>query len=526
MKYTSRDLAPALDAWRALLGPEGVDTDAVTLEEASTATFATQRRALAVLRPTRRDQVPRILELATRHQVPIHPYSSGRNWGFGSRVPPTDAVLLELRGLNRILDFDEELGWIEVEPGVSFGQVSQFLREQGSRRFLCVTGAHPDTSLVGNALQRGDAIGPYGDRVRYACRMEVALPTGQTVVTGFGAVPSSRAQALFVHGTGPALDGLFAQSSLGVVTRMTFWLPRRPAVLMVAQFGTRGRIGAMAAALSELRQERSQRAPVGLWNDYRAASVRSTYPWNLHDGRGALPLEHLASLLGGSPLRWFGVATDYAPTPGFAEAWRERVRAALEPCTDHLAFEAFRDEDHAGTDDDGTAVLGSASALVDVARGVPRPDSTRSCYWRRSSVPEQMHPDLDGCGVLWHACVVPMRGDDVQQATDSSAEVLTRHGFEPMLALVNQHERVTYLYPMILFDRSAAGQDEQAIACMRDLHRTLQDEGFSAYRMAHAVVGDLAPQRTDDSAAVLDRLGEALDPAGVLYRGRRDRPEG
>ena len=419
-----RHLAAAVAAWRDHLGTQAVSTRDADLEAAQTATFDTKTRVGAILRPDRRDQVPEILRIATRHKIPVHPYSSGRNWGFGSRVPPTDAVLLDLGALNRILDFDETLGWIDVEPGVTFGQVSVFLRNSKSTRFLCVTGAHPHTTLIGNALERGDAIGPYGDRIRYTCRMEVVLPTGESLVTGFGADEGSRVQSLFRHGIGPALDGLFVQSNFGVVTRMTFWLPQRPAVLTVAQFGTQGAVGGLADAVARLRQERTIDAPVGLWNDYRAASVRSTYPWDAHSGDGVLPKELLSALLGGLSLKWFGVATHYAPTPAFARAWEARVREVLGPACDFLQFEAHADAEGDPTGDDATAVLGTASAVIDVASGRPREDSTRSCYWRKPTVPETMHPDLDRCGVLWHACVVPLRAADVERANDLASSVL------------------------------------------------------------------------------------------------------
>ena len=37
----------------------------------------------------------------------LHPVSSGKNWGYGSRVPTSDGVSLDLGRLNRILDFDQ-----------------------------------------------------------------------------------------------------------------------------------------------------------------------------------------------------------------------------------------------------------------------------------------------------------------------------------------------------------------------------------------------------------------------------------
>ena len=54
---TSSNLAAALEAWRQVVGPENVRTDAPLLVAAQTATFATTERVLAVVAPGNRQEV-------------------------------------------------------------------------------------------------------------------------------------------------------------------------------------------------------------------------------------------------------------------------------------------------------------------------------------------------------------------------------------------------------------------------------------------------------------------------------------
>ncbi len=54
----------------------------------------------------------------------------------------------------RIIEVNEDLGFAVIEPGVTQGQLAQYLRENKSSLMLDVTGAGHDASIVGNILQR------------------------------------------------------------------------------------------------------------------------------------------------------------------------------------------------------------------------------------------------------------------------------------------------------------------------------------------------------------------------------------
>lgn len=141
-------LARALEAWRDALGPEYVLTDEATISAAETATFSTTQRIPAIIRPGSREEVQECMRVANEHKTPIYPVSTGKNWGYGSRVPPqSGSVLMELHRLNRITDYNEKLAYVTVEPGVTFQQVHEFLRAQGSNLMVSATGSTPGSSL-------------------------------------------------------------------------------------------------------------------------------------------------------------------------------------------------------------------------------------------------------------------------------------------------------------------------------------------------------------------------------------------
>ncbi len=175
----------AMLPWESVLGPENLITDRDHLRAAATAAFRMERRIPAILRPATREQVQQTLRIASKFGVPVYPVSSGRNWGYGSAAPASDGCgLLDLSRMNRILDFNEDLGYVTVEPGVTQGQLVDFLRSRDSRLWIDGTGSSPGCSLIGNTIERGFGHTPYGDHFGNVCGFEIVLATGEKLETG------------------------------------------------------------------------------------------------------------------------------------------------------------------------------------------------------------------------------------------------------------------------------------------------------------------------------------------------------
>lgn len=188
------------------------------------------RVVLDVLRPETAEEVQSILR--TAEGVTFHPYSTGRNWGLGSREPAHDNVVaLDLSGLDKIRRTDVEAGWAVVEPGVTQARLAQAL--EGTDRIINITASSAHTSIVGNILDRG--VGLRRPRVEDLLGLEVVLPSGEMVRVGWW--PNSG--PAYGPGLGPSLLHAFVQSNLGVVTAAAIRLMPRPEAVRVVwlQFG-------------------------------------------------------------------------------------------------------------------------------------------------------------------------------------------------------------------------------------------------------------------------------------------------
>lgn len=504
-----------------VVGPGNVHADAEALTRAGTATFRTTQKVVAIVRPANRAEVQACLRIARRERLPVYPVSRGKNWGLGSRVPPRDgSVLLDLGRMDRIVAFDEEMAWVTVEPGVSFGQLYEFLRARGSRLFANTTGASPEASVVGNALERGDGTGPYGDRFRHVCGLEVVLPTGECVHTGFGRFGDTPLAPLYRWGVGPAFDGMFSQSNLGVVTQMTLWLTPLPRSLCAVRFSVvdPARLPRLVDALRSLRQDGTLRSAIGLWNDYRVLSTRGQYPWQLTGGKTPLPRAVLDSIRhewgGGS---WFGTTAIYAASEDQGRAHRAHVERTLSPFVDHFSVE----ERH-GEPTSGHELFVENDPAFMFLQGIPHKESLKSVYWRkRMPVPSDPDPERDRCGVLWACPTLPFRGADAAAAARVVERIFPEHGFEPLTAMVAQTERSIYLVPLAIYDRDIEGEDDRAMQAHDALLAELVEKGYLPYRLGIQSMGAL-PSPGDDHGALLQRIKRALDPDDILAPGRYD----
>ena len=437
------DLDRALSRWRDLLDPANVivERDGVAPYEATT--FATAHDVPAVVRPGSTEQVQAVVRVASECRVPLYPISRGRNWGYGGRVPArAGCVVVDLGRMNRIVDFDPKLAYVTVEPGVTQAQLYDFLARENAPLWMDATTSATDASIVGNALDRGHGLTPYADHARYICGLEVVLASGERVATGYARFAGSKLAALDAFGFGPALDGLFVQSSFGIVTKLTVWLYPIPERVEALFFGIDDD-ALMSATVDRLLPAKLHgMLPVGprLGNEYRTLQTQMRYPWHVTGGKTPLTPVIAADLCNQRGLsKWSGFVAFYGAEPQ-VRAQRQLVEGWLR----ELGVRGERSEvwpDGAS----GGGESGARHTFGRLLRGEPFGAAVKRTYWRKpEATPVGPEPERDRCGIIWCTPLLPFRGEDARRVSDVAREIILRHGFEPDVSFLALRERVLH----------------------------------------------------------------------------------
>jgi len=230
-----KDYSAALRQFEKVVGEEWLFTspDSVALYKDAYSPLRGEKEekvASAAVAPANTEQVQEVVRIANRYKIPIYPISTGKNLGYGGSAPVlSGSVVLDLKRMNRILEVNEEGYYALVEPGVSYFDLYNYIQENNLKVWIDC----PDPgwgSLVGNSLDRGlgSTTTMYRDHFSAHCGMEIVLADGEVIRTGMGALPGAKTWQHYPHGFGPSVDGIFAQSNFGVVTKMGFWLMPEP----------------------------------------------------------------------------------------------------------------------------------------------------------------------------------------------------------------------------------------------------------------------------------------------------------
>ena len=187
---------------------------------------------LGVVYPRHEKDLHKIVILANQRKLSLFPISQGKNWGYGSRLPGSShCIVVDFsRHMNEIIEVNEDMGYAIIQPGVTQGQLADYLQSTHSDYFIDVTGSSRCSSIIGNCLERGVAFNSKRDELLLSLR--ILTGSGQFVNTAH----DDNQLTLQPPSCQPNITSLFIQSSFGFVCLAFVRLIRRAPVTKVFNF--------------------------------------------------------------------------------------------------------------------------------------------------------------------------------------------------------------------------------------------------------------------------------------------------
>jgi 4-cresol dehydrogenase (hydroxylating) len=524
-------------AFITILGDEHVIDESSYLQSAATTNYRTTQKIALVLKPGTVDELQQCVQLANSHKIPVYPISRGRNWGYGSRVPVKDNnILIELERLNKISDYNEKLGYVTVEPGVTYQQLYDFLRERKSELLISATGGSTGSSVLGNAIERGIGTGLYADRFASVCGLEVMLADGKRVSTGFGRFGNHMSSHVYRWGSGPSLDGMFSQSNFGIVTKLTQWLMKAPDYfhLLAYKIDSEAKLPALIDKLRDLSMSGLVRPTITMYNDFRVLSTVTQYPFNVCTPGKTHPEEVLQVLKSVPQLaqlasKWNGEISIRSVSKEHGLMQYSLIEKELKPLVDQLylveiakdeMLETLQEHYEGKTGDKVNDPL--RAYLLRKYIGIPENTPIKQMYWRkRKPAGEGITPDADKCGMVWISPIVPFDGNEIEKAISIINNTICKYPFEPAISLQCMTERAINIIISINWDREVEGEDTDAEACYADLSAQLKANGYYPYR--DTTLGMQMKEQaglTGDYQQLLSDIKKAIDPNNIISPGR------
>ena len=148
--------------------------------------FTLPMRPRLVVQPRNADDVQKIVTWANQTKTPLVPVSSGEPHFRGDTVPSVpEAVIVDLRRMDKIIRIDRRNRMVLIEPGVTYAQLQPALAEEGLRLSTPLL-PRQSKSVIASLLEREPTLVPkYNHTLPEPLRcLEIVWGNGEILRTG------------------------------------------------------------------------------------------------------------------------------------------------------------------------------------------------------------------------------------------------------------------------------------------------------------------------------------------------------
>ncbi|KAK4462378.1 putative vanillyl-alcohol oxidase [Cladorrhinum samala] len=518
----------AIQSFTSIVGKEAVFIDAALSDyidpyDVNEADPTKRKVPSAAVCPKDVSELKSVLSIANTHRVPLWTFSRGKNLGYGGPAPRVNgSVALDLHRMDKILEVNDEFHYAVVEPGVTWSQLYEYC-VANKKRVWPSTPSLGWGSVVGNTVDRGMGFGQNYAHHQCVTGMEILLPDGDLIRTGQWGISNSPNAFLSKFTYGPSVEGLFFQSNLGVVTKMSIWLTPQPQSYMCCNFGMPrfDDLEVMVDVFGEMKRNGTISSCVWFTSliETLCISGRREDYWK---GEGPVPdwrLEELRKETGYG--HWYARWGLYGPKR-IVEATFEEIKHVLKrrAPTGEITGKLYaaNEVDGKGQDEgrlDAKTVPAEEGGMF---VGIPTMWSLPLINWpipRSKTDGKPAHGD--------YAPVIPSSGKMLLEWMKASKPICEANGVE-LMADFFMHERHVVLMNMFTWDQTDPVQKAKMNKLYHGLYGLAKERGYGMYR-GHVNHMDLIADFNDFNNHAynrfIEKIKDAIDPNGILSPGKQ-----
>lgn len=513
---------------KTLLLTSGFQPSQLSSVDASDAylTYPETNPAILVVKPypskqsddSRYSEIIKLIDLAKNNGFAIHPFSKGANLGYGGKEPyGPNSLALDLSAFDRISNYHKTSGHITVEPGVSQEAISDFLKKNGGLHIHDTTGAPIFASVIGNYLERGFGHTPLAEHAKNILHAEFIvpnskdhLPTQHVTSTDGTAFEIDEKKVHRTYSIGPDMTGLIIQNSISIVTSLTIKLLKKPDcfVAYFIPFKTED-TERMIDTCAMLRKQSTIHSAAHIGNSMKTLQLLAV---EFPELVTSYDFDELNKLISRFSLDDWTLSGGMYGTQNQVKAHIKDLKAAmkklgvkplfidkeklgfikktlsLSPSYNKALVKKLISSNNSMVRKIGAklALRKSLLELCKIKQGTPSNEFLRTIYWRNlhkltDSVP---NPSQDNVGLLWGAPCSEISSKDFKLITSIMSETCKKYNFESPISVTLINERTMECVLSLSWDREKEKEDDNAIACYKEIMLKCASKGFLQYRMS------------------------------------------
>jgi 4-cresol dehydrogenase (hydroxylating) len=503
-----------------IVGTGNFISDKKKIESLTQNTLNIKKNIHGIIYPETVEHVLAIVKTANRNKVPLYPYSKARNIGYGERLPVTDDnLIVDMGRMNRIIYVDPDLGYADVEPGVTQWQLCKHLQENKIPFFMDTTGSARDSSLVGNVVEGGFGTSPKGNRRKEISCVKGVLGNGEFFETG--AFPGS---------IGPNLSGVFVQSNFAIVTQLRVQL--NPVVESYQSFTINVHNDSdLIPLVDTIRTLRLQNTIINQVVILNALDVIAVSAPEIPEKFKGMELSNKdANEIMSTPLFQFGAIASIGSIYGSkaeVNAKKKVIKKAIKKNLNGKVTIRFMDDKklHILLKILKTWPLNKFGFSTQLLEGLELFSQSAHRLMKGIPTDKPFSSLLGGVkdtygdkGLMWYSSNVSSLSKDVSRyfeiARRCYKEYQFGYPFEMLFATPNDIVAIQ----KIEWDRDNPKEEQAAKKLYDTLSGELKESGFSPYRLG--IQSQEALTYSEDRSCLLHSLKSVLDPNGIISPGR------